>query len=300
MAQFKFKAIGTSWVIDIYKELDNKQQAEILTRIMQRIDEFDKAYSRFRPDSIVTHISKKSGNYEFPEDSKILFEIYFDLYKKTNGFFTPLIGQMLIDAGYDASYSLKQKKDLLAPPKWEEVMEFHSNFKQTGKQTLSIIKPIQLDFGAAGKGYIIDLVGKVLVEYGIDSYCINAGGDILYKNSDTKSEPIRTGLENPQNTEQVIGICNLKNKSICGSAGNRRAWGNFTHIMNPHTLVSPKDITAVWIVADTALIADALTTCLFFVEPKTLSGSYSFEHVILYKDGSFDKSPNFPGELFTH
>jgi thiamine biosynthesis lipoprotein len=291
MAQFKFKAIGTSWVIDI-SGLEVERKTEVLEKIMSRIDSFDKAYSRFRSDSTVTDISKKSGEYLFPEDSKLLFEVYYDLYRKTNGYFTPLVGQLLVDAGYDANYSLKQKRDLQTPPKWEEVMEFNGN-------VLLVKKPIQLDFGAAGKGYIIDLVGKVLEENDINSFCINAGGDILYKNPDTKSEPIRTGLENPQNTEQVIGICNLKNKSICGSAGNRRAWGNFTHIMNPHTLVSPTDITAVWIVADTALIADALTTCLFFVEPKTLSGSYSFEYVILYKDGTFDKSPNFPGELFT-
>jgi len=293
MARFTFKAIGTSWVIDLYQQFDSEKESDIFEQIKKRIDAFDTTYSRFRPDSLVTDISKRAGKYTFPEDSKLLFETYYDLYTITNGHFTPLIGQLLVDAGYDAQYSLQQKKELSIPPQWEEVMEFNES-------TLSVKRPIQLDFGAAGKGYIIDLVGKVLEENEIHSYSINAGGDILYKNSDIKSEPIRTGLENPKNSEQIIGVCHLKNKSICGSAGNRRAWGNFTHIMNPHTLVSPKDITAVWVVADTALVADALTTCLFFVEAQTLLSIYIFEYVILYKDGSFQKSPQFPGELFTN
>ncbi len=298
MIQFKFKAIGTSWIIDIYDAIDSKNEADVLSAIMNRIDEFDRVYSRFRSDSIVTQMSQKKGNYTLPHDSQLLFSIYSDLYRLTHGFFTQLVGQMLVDAGYDPAYSLKQKKALTAPPRWEEVMEFRigSSKERLESPILSILKPVQLDFGAAGKGYLIDLVGKVLTEKKVHGFLINAGGDILHKSNE---QPIRIGLENPNNFDQVIGICELKNKSICGSAGSRRVWGNFTHIMNPYTLLSPRDITAVWVVSDTVLISDALTTCLFFVQPETLSDKYMFEYVILYKDGSFKKSEYFPGLLFT-
>jgi thiamine biosynthesis lipoprotein len=151
-----------------------------------------------------------------------------------------------------------------------------------------------LDFGAAGKGYLIDLVAKVLKENGVVKYCINAGGDILYQND----MPIRVGLENPANTEQVIGVCTLAHGSICGSAGNRRAWGDFTHIINPKTLSSPRNILAVWVCAKTAIVADALATCLFFVPAETLTDTYQFEYVIVRDDFSLEKSAHFPGELF--
>jgi len=293
-------------VIDIYENLDYEKSSEILSKIMSRIDDFDKAYSRFRSDSIVSQISKNAGEYKLPPDSIKLFDVYFDLYTKTNGYFTPLVGQILVDAGYDAEYSLKQKSELQLPPKWEDIMEFKS-IDYSSSNILNIKKPIQLDFGAAGKGYIIDLVGSVLKENGYNNYCINAGGDILHKaeNQDhAEFGSIRVGLENPENVEQVIGVYELSNKSICGSAGNRRRWGNFTHIMNPKTLSSPTEIIAVWVVADSALIADALTTCLFFVEPKELmlknspDHSYKFEYFILYKDRSFKKSEHFKGEVF--
>ena len=129
-----------------------------------------------------------------------MFSLYHDLYEKTDGFFTPLVGGLLSDAGYDTHYSLRAKSDLSIPPRWEDVLVYHP-------PTLLVKKPVLLDFGAAGKGYCIDLIGELLDMAGIDVYCINAGGDILYRNN----EPIDIGLENPQNTEQIIGICTVQN-----------------------------------------------------------------------------------------
>jgi len=305
MAQFNFKAIGTTWKIDIFQPIILHDESDLLSRIMARIDIFDKAYSRFREDSIVTQMSKESGFYTLPSDADRMLSLYHDLYLRTNGFVTPLVGNLLSDAGYDAQYSLKQKGKLEIPPAWDEVLEYKSDPE---KPVLIIKKPVMLDFGAAGKGYLIDLVGQVLESNGVFSYCINAGGDILYKNPPVNggggtakvadSAPLRVGLENPDNFEQVIGVCELKQGSICGSAGNRRVWGDFNHIMNPKTLTSAKDIVAVWVVADTALLADALTTCLFFVPASTLIDAYKFEYVLVRSDHSVEKSAGFPGEVF--
>ena len=205
----------------------------------------------------------------------------------TDGLFTPLIGSLISDAGYDTEYTLKQKKKLERPPTWDEAMDYEY-------PDLTIKKPTLMDFGAAGKGYLVDLVGEILDENGANDYCIDAGGDILHKGK----KPIRIGLENPMDKDQVIGIGIVGNGSICGSSGNRRRWGEFTHIMNPKTLTSPADITAVWVVTDTAILADALATCLFFI-PASALVEYKFEYVLIHSDGSFERSPGFQGEIFS-
>ena len=110
MAQFNFKAIGTTWKIDIYEKFSD----EILSHIMARIELFDKAYSRFREDSLVTEISKSAGNFTLPDDAKLMMDLYRDLYVRTDGLVTPLIGQLISDAGYDAKYSLKAKEKFYA------------------------------------------------------------------------------------------------------------------------------------------------------------------------------------------
>jgi thiamine biosynthesis lipoprotein len=287
MTQFNFEGIGTKWRIDIYQELPIEKIDKILSDVKNRVEIFDKNYSRFREDSLVMKMSKEKGNFLLPDDAEPMLSLYYDLYKRTGGFFTPLVGNLLSDAGYDVKYSLRQKKELEVVPSWEEIIEYKHPY-------LHIKKPAILDFGAGGKGYLIDLVGKALEENGVFEYCIDAGGDILHKNK----TPIRVGLENPENTKQVVGVYTLQDGSICGSAGHRRAWGNFTHIFNPKTLSSPTDILAVWVVAKTALLADSIATCLFFV-PYSALNNYEFEYVILRSDHSIEKSSNFSGEMFT-
>ncbi len=286
--RYNFDAIGTSWQIDIYQELSKSESDLLFSNIRERIDVFDKDYSRFRSDSQVTEMSQKAGEYVLPEDARKMFEIYHDIYIRTDGLVTPLIGNLISDAGYDANYSLQQKKELSMPPTWEEVIEYKY-------PKLKIKKPVMLDFGAAGKGYLVDIISKLIEDKGHKQYCVDAGGDIYYRNNDE----MKVGLENPNNLEQVIGVCNLKSgQSICGSAGNRRVWNNFNHIINPRTLSSPVNISAVWVIADEAIIADALATCLFFVNPNKFVDKYKFEYAIIYKDNSFVRSKGFDGEVF--
>ena len=288
MAQFSFDAIGTAWRIDTYGALSLSEETALFSRSMARIDSFDRVYSRFRPVSLVTRMSVEAGLFTLPDDARNMLALYRDLYDRTGGLVTPLVGSMLVDAGYDAQYSLKQQRELQAPPAWDNVMEYRH-------PELTIKAPVLLDFGAAGKGYLIDLVAEVLEASGVHAYLIDAGGDILHKGD----APVRVGLEDPDNTELAIGIATLNGASICGSAGNRRAWGTFTHIMNPQTLASQEGRAAVWVVARTALLADALATALFFVEPAALADAYDFEYVLVRSDRSVERSAGFPGELFS-
>ncbi|MEI6396624.1 MAG: FAD:protein FMN transferase [Candidatus Taylorbacteria bacterium] len=287
MVQFDFKAVGTTWHIDIYRDLDKAEEADLLSKIKLRIEDFEKVYSRFRDDSLVTKISKEAGTFLLPRDAETMLSLYHDLYIRTGGFFTPLAGRLLSDAGYDAKYSLQQTGELKAPPAWDDVLDYKH-------PKLLVKEPVMLDFGAAGKGYIIDLIGHVLQDNDIFGYCIDAGGDILRRGSDS----IRIGLEHPDNKDQVVGVYLLGNGAICGSAGNRRKWGDFTHIINPKTLTSPKDIKAVWVSAKTALLADALATCLFFVPADLFKGVYEFEYMIIRDDMSLEKSEYFSDEIF--
>ncbi len=190
-----FEAIGTHWTIDAPDELK-----EI---ILKRIAAFDLLYSRFRDDSWVTKLSLEAGTYDLPADAEPMFSLYRDLYKITDGYVTPLIGQVLVDAGYDKDYSFKQIKPLTQPPVWDDVIEY-------APPKIIMKKPALLDVGALGKGYLVDIIGSVLEKEGIKDYCIDAGGDILHKNE--KGDSIRIGLEHPEDFKKVIGVFNLKNK----------------------------------------------------------------------------------------
>ena len=62
---------------------------------------------------------------------------------------------------------------------------------------------------------------------------------------------------------------------------------------------SVNNILAVWAVADTTIVADAISTALFFVKPKDLERDFDFEYLIVKSDHTYSISPNLDCEIYT-
>lgn len=288
MASFDFEAIGTGWSIDVDGQ-EGSLPSAWKDRIKEIVEEFDAAYSRFRSDSLVSAMAVDAGTYTLPDNALTLITFYRELYEVSDGAITPLIGKAISQAGYDATYSLVPSGEILPVPAWDEVLDYiHPK--------LVTREAVMLDFGAAGKGYLVDLIAAFLQEAGVTTCTIDAGGDILQAASDHSS--VRIGLEHPEDTSKAIGVAEISNMSLCGSASNRRAWGTYHHIMNPSTLKSASGILATWVVAETTMVADGLATSLFLVDADTLQERFAFEYVILKSDYTVNRSHNFPAEIF--
>lgn len=259
----------------------------IRRHIQDRIEAFDRAYSRFRDDSIVAQMSRQAGEYEFPDDAVQLMDFYRALYDATNGRVTPLIGQALAQSGYDKEYSFRQKQ-VSAIPQWDDVMQWQGNVVTTRQ-------PIVLDVGAAGKGYLVDIIGEILEMHGAAAYVIDASGDVRHRGNESDV----VGLENPSDSSRVIGVMNLKNASLCASATNRRTWGSdMHHVFDPASASPTRDVAATWVMANDTMTADGLATALFFVDGDQLSKDWDFQYVRLMTDGKLSHSHEFMGELF--
>jgi thiamine biosynthesis lipoprotein len=282
MSNIQFDAIGTSWEITSRDDFD-------IAPIQAEIADYDNYFSRFIPTSFISTLAKKKGIFEVREDLTTLLLMYLPLYHLTGGLFTPLIGQQLVEAGYDSNYSLKEK-ELHDIPALTDVIEVLDSTHIEVKQ------PVLLDIGAIGKGYLIDKVASMLKNGGQKEFLVDAGGDIIVHSESGVAKVI--GLEHPDDSTMVLGTVPVCNQAICGSAGNRRKWGRFHHIINPKTHTSPEHILAVWVVANNTAIADGLSTALFFVKPEVLAKQYRFDYVIVYADGTFSSSSTFSGELF--
>ena len=287
--RYQFEAIGTHWDIEIHQTLSAVAATKLLQSVHDRIASFDRDYSRFRTDSLVTAMSLSAGTYQLPQDARPMMELYETLYDLTDGAMTPLIGQVLVEAGYDADYSLKPGI-LHRPPTWSQVMAYTY-------PELVLRQPALLDFGAAGKGYLVDIVSDLLRSECFDSFSVDAGGDMVYQ--DSAGTPLRVGLEHPEDHDQVIGTIDLMGGSICASAGNRRTWSDYHHIMHPQELQPVRQVLAVWTTAPTALVADGLATALFFAPGQMLQQHFDFEYLLLRPDYSVEQSAGFGAELFT-
>jgi thiamine biosynthesis lipoprotein len=280
-----FEAIGTHWQIDLGSQ-DVARIETCLQAVAGLIEDFDKTFSRFRADSLVTRIAQQAGTFELGVHARALLSLYAEMYELTDGAMTPMVGQVLSDAGYDATYSLKEKA-LTVAESWPSTVTVIGS-------TITTHNPVLLDFGAAGKGYLVDLIARIITSHGFTDYTVNAGGDIAHGGQ----TPLRVGLEHPGDPTSIIGTAELSGRSLCGSATNRRRWGRFHHVIDPRSLTSPENISAIWVIADTALLADGLTTALFFTGAEKLETKFNFEYVILDHAHRAKISAHWPGALF--
>lgn len=284
MARHFFDAIGTVWEIRSESELS----PSTVSQVHERIESFDATYSRFRGDSLVRRVAAAPGEYHFPDDATALFELYRALYLATDGALTPLVGHALEQLGYDSEYSLRRRPGTAVVPDWDDVLQIDGPTVTTGT-------PVLLDLGAAGKGYLVDLVGELLARCGVGAFLVDGSGDLVHRGPAS----CRVGLENPLDPSQVIGVAHLQNTALCASAVNRRQWGDgLHHIIDPVTAEPVRGVLATWVVAGSALLADGLATALFLSEPAWLARLFDFEYVRMHDTGAVDFSTGFPGELF--
>ncbi|MBY5812654.1 FAD:protein FMN transferase [Rhizobium leguminosarum] len=288
-SRFKFDAIGTSWEIDTPTPL----RGDIREHILDIVERFDSVYSRFRKDSIVMRISeaKGVGSFTFPSEAVTMFDLYDRLHAATEGAVDPLVGRDLELLGYDREYSLapRPREEGLLRPSW------HRDVIRDGSQ-LTTLRPLMIDLGAVGKGYLVDVVADVLEKAGLVDFIVDGSGDMRHRGSSA----LDVGLEHPLDPEMVIGLANLNNRSLCASAPNRRRWGDtLHHVLDGRTGQPTSDVIATWAVAADTATADGLATALFFGSASRLMAAFDFSYVRMFADGRVEASGNFEGELFT-
>ncbi|WP_285242409.1 FAD:protein FMN transferase [Pseudarthrobacter sp. fls2-241-R2A-127] len=282
---FPFQGIGTDWEISTPLLLT----APLRARLLDRVERFDAAWSRFRADSLIAGMARKPGRYRFPDEAAALGRLYSTLYGLTGGAMTPLIGGSLEQLGYGPGYALQPAGPPLPAPAWESVLSWSG-------ADVAAREPVVLDIGAAGKGLLVDLLAAELEAAGAGSFIIDASGDLLAHGP----EPISVALEHPYNPEQAIGVVELAGRALCASAANRRSWGDgLHHVLDGTTGWPVRTAVATWAVADTAMLADTLATALFFVPGTALQEEFDFSWLTVFSDGSAAYSAAFEGTLFS-
>lgn len=287
-ADFSFEGIGTRWEVSTPAPLSAGHRRSLL----EEIEAYDAAWSRFRPDSLVADMARSAGRYRLPAEAAALEPLYKDLYRLSAGAMTPLIGASLERLGYGAGYSLQPEGPPLPAPRWEEVLDWQGSILTTSE-------PVGIDIGAAGKGQLADLLSARLRDLGIGEHFIDAGGDLLNSGPPPGSAPVEVALEHPYDPDRAIGIIRLGAGALCASAANRRAWGDgLHHVLDGTTGTPVRTVVASWALAASAAVADALATALFFVDGARLGRDFDVSWLAVYSDGHAEYSTDLEGVLF--
>ncbi len=282
MATWTFDAIGTRWQIETDEELTSDARAAVRTTI----DGFDREWSRFRPDSLVSRLGAEGGIAVAPQDTVAMLDTYAELSAATHGAINPLVGDSLSALGYDASYRLTPETPVPAGD-WTILLDW-------SESELVLSGPATLDVGALGKGRLVDRVLAVL-DAVPGRVLVDAGGDLRVRGGTA-----RIGLEHPYDATKAIGLIEIADSAIAGSAINRRAWGDgLHHVLDARTGLPVRTWAATWAFAEDTMTADAIATALFFDEGPELAARRNTTWVRMSTDGRVEYSPHCPAQLFT-
>ena len=336
------RALGTGIIISSSKPISQRVQK----RIRAFVEEYEYTLSRFRADSLVSRMARAAdgGDFEFPEWAGPLFTLYSEFYAATHGAFDACIGADLLALGYDNSVqfvpesaaSASDDSDSWAnyrralPVTWADIS------RDCGSVTLRTNQPVQLDFGAAGKGYFVDLLTQIIKEElsgdsrsDSDSladfdFLVNAGGDMRACFSEENNQ-IKVALENPFDTTQAVAVASIASGALCASSSARRRWkvkdasylgkdasgfeSNLiaTHLINALDGIPACDLCASWAYVPSktcdfpTAYADALATALFVSQESDLQKivqTTSAEFAVISPNNALRKMRAFPAHFF--
>lgn len=278
-----FAAIGTSWQVHTADPLSAAARAAV----SGVVEQFDRDWSRFRPDSVVTALAAAGGTVPAPRDAAVLLDAYAAVAAATAGAVNPLVGDALSRRGYDPGYTLIDRGATAAPAHWREQLTWDEH-------TLTLTPGATIDVGALGKGRLVDRVGEIVAAHTDKGFVVDASGDLLVRGAAE-----RVGLEHPFDPSRAIGVWEVADTALCASATNRRAWGDgLHHVLDARTGEPVRTIAATWACASSAMRADAVTTALFFKGGPRLAAAWGIPWVRMTTDGGLEWSPGCDADLF--
>lgn len=263
--------LGTPIQIEVVA-YDEAHAERAIERAFAEARRIEAQYSRFIEGNQLAAFNAQVGDWAEPEEE--LFELIafgVRVGERTRGAFDLTVKSILEGWGYDADYSLQERKT-----------------GQTGQIEVDGNKvrcSAEIDLGGLGKGYAIDRMVNQLADF--QNILVNAGGDLFARGQDLNG-PWKVALEHPTNTKLGIGIVEVDGFALGASSPSRRRWRDRHHLVDARLKEPASQMLAVYTQAPAALLADAYSTALFalgFEEARTLLPSLPIEALLVGPQG---------------
>lgn len=260
-------ALGSEAIITIVSDLDTVQIRALYNKIWRQIFQFERRFSRFLPNSELSHFNRNGGTRQkVSSDFKLLLESAKRLGIETAGLYNPFVLPALQRAGYTRSFVKGAEND---------THEDYSKYGIANVEQLEIgsdwaCMPLgaALDLGGCGKGYLADQLVEWL-EPLVAGYSISLGGDIICSGLDQYNNPWVITVQQagaPENTSTGHITMPGRRFAIATSGiAKRRGRQNgrdWHHIIDPRTgTPALADLIQATVCHTSCLHADVLASC---------------------------------------
>ncbi len=264
----RFLAFGT--LTDISIAGVARQQAESAIEALESdFAIMHKAWHAWAPGPLsrTNNLLAEGVRFAAPPSVLKLMQVSGQLAQQSDNLFNPAIGRLVKLWGFQQDTMENQRPpDSAAIAKLLKANPTMNDINIDGIHVQGSNPAVQLDFGAIGKGYGIDLAIEHLKEMGIQNAIVNSGGDLRAIGS-RNGHPWRIAIRNPSGSG-TLGFLHISgDESIFTSGDYERNYlwqgKRYHHIIDPRTGYPAEGARSVTVVHDNATVADAAATALF-------------------------------------
>lgn len=182
------------------------------------------------------------------------------------------------DGAFDISFAAAEKiwkydGSMTKLPTVEEVKE---SVKKIGYKNIIIDKEnstiflkfvgMKIGFGSIGKGYAADKAKELMITKGVSAGIINASGDINTWEKQPNGKEWTIGITNPVKKDKIVALFGISGTAIVTS-GNYEKFieidnKRYSHIIDPRTGYPSTGIASVTIFAESAELANGISTSI--------------------------------------
>jgi len=148
----------------------------------------------------------------------------------------------------------------------------HVKVDETARTVFLDEAHVRIGLGGIAKGYAVDKASKVLLDAGLASFYVQAGGDLFAQGMKADGSPWLAGIRDPRGPEgDYFALMPLTNHAFSTAGDYERAYvvdgKRYHHIIDPRTGYPATASRSVTIWAPTALLADEIDDAVFILGP---------------------------------
>ncbi|HVB22910.1 MAG TPA: FAD:protein FMN transferase [Ktedonobacteraceae bacterium] len=289
MGSEEFRAMGTT----ISLLLPESQTTQGLQIVQTLFAEWEQTLSRFLPESELSRLNAQAGVSVVVSD--LLYKVLttaLDAAQATQGLYDPAMLDQLVRLGYDRTFDDLPLVCYTPLFPGEPGGGWRGIRVDADRQRVTLPVGVKLDFGGIAKGMAVDAALEELLQNGINTALVNAGGDlaVLGLPPDAEHWPIAV-----PGKEQHWTIPILRGAVATSGIAHRQWWqGNKLqhHLIDPRTGQSAQsDLWSVTVVTDRCEQAEVAAKVAFILGSRKgaeFLRRYNIGGLLVHEDGSWE------------
>jgi thiamine biosynthesis lipoprotein len=248
--------MGTLVTVHVVLEAEGVSSA--IDRAFSWFFEIERICTRFDLQSELMQLTGRIG--EPVAASPILYEAVqfaIAMAEETGGAFDPTVGHRMAALGFNREH----RSGATVSCSGVEDACYKDIQLDADHRTILLRKPLTLDLGAVAKGLAVDTAARELAPF--RDFAIDAGGDLYLGGMNPQGEPWSAGIDHPRRDGELIESLRISDKAVCTSGDYERGW----HILDPRSGEPATAVASVTVIAESAMLADALATAAFVLGP---------------------------------